>query len=369
MSYDPDNELKKNAAQNSRLLFYPSCGTDCGWLFDHDYDVFVLADYYPRNQDNRSRFWQGFRRSIRNRVSLIASTVRTRVFQVGNKIGFLFFQDNNEVLERIKNSGNRISCFVGICDGCSEGGNYECVNNFEFLDKVISLINPSGMIYLTDHSEFLFPCSNIFHYPPQKTFQEFIIGKKIFRYLDTDGDQFISNIRGSRREWGMVRSDGGYGLIKKYEVTFHTPDVSDWKGKNLRLTIEHDSIVNHLKELNGAVMSSRCRHLCKRLDPKAYDAIGIKIVRDYYFKPSINSDWSSRESLNLLLKICSQKKWEIVGTTAFGDGEHSEFISILNNWTGDNPKWIRIFHLDSGDFSELKQHLVNMSNRWRTIGF
>jgi|GEM_PF-2116782 len=87
-------------------------------------------------------------------VRHVFSTTRTIVFQCGEKWGFLFFQENNEVLERIRRTGWKIQHFVGICDGCSEGGNHECVHEDPFLGKLLG-VSSDQMDYFTDHSAFL----------------------------------------------------------------------------------------------------------------------------------------------------------------------------------------------------------------------
>lgn len=60
------------------------------------------------------------------------------------------YLDNNEALGLLKEAGVRISCFVGVCDGCCEGGNYECVNSTKWFDRVFSL-NTNNQYYITDH--------------------------------------------------------------------------------------------------------------------------------------------------------------------------------------------------------------------------
>ena len=122
-----------------------------------EYDVFVFSDCAPSDKNQRQRFRQAVQEDARTCgvvCTLYKATVRTRVFRSGGKWGFLFFQDNNEVLTRIANAGYLISGFMGIRDGCTEGGNYECVNEFPFFGKVLSLAN-SPFSYYTNHSALL----------------------------------------------------------------------------------------------------------------------------------------------------------------------------------------------------------------------
>jgi hypothetical protein len=122
-----------------------------------DCDVFVFADYRARDPRARRRFWNEIKaegHTMGKALTLEASTVGTRVFRVGEKLGFLFFRDNNEVLARIRRTMRIVHCFVGINDGCREGGNYECVHSRPFLHSLLSA-SAENLVYITDHSEYL----------------------------------------------------------------------------------------------------------------------------------------------------------------------------------------------------------------------
>jgi hypothetical protein len=122
-----------------------------------DAGIFVFSDYFPKTSAARMRFWTQWKAGLKNHgyeVDEVFSTVRTRVFKIEEKWGFLFFQDNNQVLERIRSSGLKIDSFVGICDGCAEGGNYECVHSDPFLGKLLEA-SSERLDYFTDHSSFL----------------------------------------------------------------------------------------------------------------------------------------------------------------------------------------------------------------------
>jgi hypothetical protein len=68
------------------------------------------------------------------------------------KTAWVLFEDNNDALLHLHQSGLKIHIYVGICDGCCEGGNWECVNENPFFGHVLSLAAPDGMAYFTDHS-------------------------------------------------------------------------------------------------------------------------------------------------------------------------------------------------------------------------
>ena len=346
MLYNPDKELIRLADLEPRLLFYPSSGINKQRFFDQDYDVFVFVDNvtkWVRNKDlhgeRRRNFWNQFKSNLPPDITLVGATDLVRVFRLGDQWGFLFFQDNNEVLWRIMKSFNRISAFIGICDGCAEGGNYECVNDAKFFKKVLGLMHPMGMTYLTDHSNVL----NNFYWENYNRGQENYCKK----FIITD-----------------------YHLLKiptsahiKYEISTHKPIIHLWQGDSITLTLEHDSIANHITEVDGVLVSKRCKRLCMEVSGlRLFDDMIDVSVPLGFFKPSRSwkQGWTTVDSVMLLLNLCEKHKWNIVGTTAFGEGNHSEIFDILNAWEGCFPKKIRIFYLDDDDFKDIKLGMIQI---------
>jgi hypothetical protein len=102
-------------------------------------------------------FWHGIQRDFRANgtpLTIVKSTIKTRTFRSGRKWAFLFFQDNNHVLARIVAAGCKISIFVGITDGCFEGGNYQCVHEEPFISDLLKAA-AEPFSYFTDHSSLL----------------------------------------------------------------------------------------------------------------------------------------------------------------------------------------------------------------------
>jgi hypothetical protein len=157
-TFDPDAHLSSLRARGRKLCFYPSSGSKLLWAVMRLVgDVFVFSDYGPRDVERRKRFWHEVTEDFGENaqpLSLVKSTERTRLFKSGDKWGFLFFQDNNDALARIVRSGWSIDVFVGIRDGCAEGGNYECVHENPFLVKLLAAAS-NPLTYLTNHSSLL----------------------------------------------------------------------------------------------------------------------------------------------------------------------------------------------------------------------
>ena len=74
------------------------------------------------------------------------------------------------MLARIRASQCQITTFVGICDGCREGGNYECVHSPPLLDKLLAAA-AMPLTYFADHSELL---SNWSHYTGRHRFHQVV---------------------------------------------------------------------------------------------------------------------------------------------------------------------------------------------------
>jgi len=142
--------------QFKRLLYYPSAGNRHGFVTDFNADVIVFSDFRPKSLRTRRSFWRQFRQGAQHEIRLIVATPIARVFQIDRrKWGVFLFMDNNEAVRLIHKSGLRISTFIGVCDGCAEGGNYECVNEMPFFGKILDLMPETGMNYITDHSPYV----------------------------------------------------------------------------------------------------------------------------------------------------------------------------------------------------------------------
>ncbi|MEN9905163.1 MAG: hypothetical protein RLZZ555_1728, partial [Pseudomonadota bacterium] len=112
-------------------------------------DLFVFSD-----KDRRYSSWARIRTDFaRNRrpLEMIASGPDFVQFRSGRKTGLLLWEDNNLVLERLRRAELQVHHFVGICDGCCEGGNYECVHERPFVRRLMR-VAADGMRYTTDHS-------------------------------------------------------------------------------------------------------------------------------------------------------------------------------------------------------------------------
>lgn len=135
---------------HQRLCFYPSSGHGLLWaVMQLDCDLFVFAD-----KDRRFSSWAKIRDDfVRHHrpLELVAQGPDFVQFRSGRKTGLLLWEDNNQVLDRLQQARLQVHHFVGICDGCCEGGNYECVHERPFVRRLMR-VAADGMRYSTDHS-------------------------------------------------------------------------------------------------------------------------------------------------------------------------------------------------------------------------
>lgn len=152
--------------RHQRLCFYPSSGDRALWvLLRLDCDFFLLSE-----QERRAVSWRRIQAEFAKRklpATLIFDTESALSFHSQGKTVLILIQDNNDTLTLLRRSGLHVHHFVGICDGCCEGGNHECVHERPFLSRLLPLA-ANGMVYTTDHSrplqrELLYPCGNGHH--------------------------------------------------------------------------------------------------------------------------------------------------------------------------------------------------------------
>jgi len=135
---------------HERLCFYPSCGSKLLWaVMQMDADLFVFTD-----KDRRYANWDQIEADFvrhRQAVELLDYGWDFIRFRSGDKTGLLLWEDNNDTLDRLQGHGCQVHHFVGICDGCCEGGNRECVHERPFVRRLMR-VAADGMRYITDHS-------------------------------------------------------------------------------------------------------------------------------------------------------------------------------------------------------------------------
>lgn len=323
------------ANQSGRVVFYPSSGYDLKPIIALPGDIYVFVDkrFQPSLKPDGVEFYSTLTKTLDAAgFEVLHSTDDFVVGRNGQKTINFFFCDNNEVLELIERVWGALDTFVGMRDGCVEGGNYECVNNLPFFEKVVRLARPGGVMQVyNDHSDFL------------DAYPEYIFGKRIIH--------FVKNI-----PQRLNRHPYGNNPTRFYEVIDHTPSVYIWTHGATRLTVEHDNILSHMGEMDGIFCSRRTRRLAYPLS--GYNKKKFSIRQPYFFRPELRPGWTADDSLRQMLAVTESAGWNTIGATAFGQGRHENFLEILKQRDNHRPLWLRLFHIQAGDFAELKKQLT-----------
>lgn len=317
------------------LLFYPSAGHGDGvdlWETFPGVDVFVLADRRPADPAARDDWLDSYAGS---RGEVIASTPDCRVARRGDRWLFLYAEDNGVVLDRLRGADAPITRFVGINDGCREGGNHECVNDRTWLRAVFDRFPRGRGRYVTDHSPVVYPAAHR-HWHPRAPAPHDELVFDDWRLDRTRGTAGVRDL-----------TAGAHGPILRYDVRPHDRSVWAWESETgVTVTLEHDDIANHPDSLDGVVVSRRCRD---RLD-HFWESLPTHRVVGGWHRGTADALAFTRS----VLRWANDHDLSTVGTVAYGRGEHEGMLTAANDWDGAAPDRLRVFFFDDDDFRDVR---------------
>ena len=185
-------------------------------------------------------------------------------------------------------------------------------------------------IYI-DHSDFLD------HY------HQYIFGDRIIRF---------------NKKLPIKLSRNPIGPTRHYQVSAHSPVIYKWTSGIVSLSIEFDSILNHVMQLDGIF----CSLLCARMVNVLYPTSSKKLItrQPYFFHPQLRSGWTVNDSLYSVLKLAEKRQFSTIDITAFGQGEHDDFLDLLKQYPFRRPISIHLYHLEDDDFYELKKKMTQV---------
>ena len=254
---------------------------------------------------------------------------------VDDKVILMSF-DNNKAVRVLKTHGVKIQCFVGICDGCCEGGNYECINTNSFFGRLSPILDEK-IYYITDHfgrySEKADALTNDLgflnvHYEATRSFDSSLLfDESVFlsEYHEKHAGIFViplkkRNRKTVKRTIGLITVIITHGSIWDYEEGF-------------------DCVIHN--ELIGEVHENY-------LPPDP--------VRNYLPVEQIR-----HKPFEKILEMAEHNKWNSVAMVPFLKGRYQEVVDACRAWQGNHPQWIHFFYLEKDDLKELKSILAEDS--------
>lgn len=132
------------------LCWYPSCGCQAlRPVMEMSPSLYLFSDFGVEPDEFAAGFAGEGERFLWHKKG-----GGLNMFRLGEKWGFFARMDNRMVLDGLRALELKISHFVGMNDGCCEGGNDACVHEEPFLSGMLAVAR-SPLTYITDHSLLL----------------------------------------------------------------------------------------------------------------------------------------------------------------------------------------------------------------------
>jgi len=337
--------------QDKSVCFYPSCGRNFQGLLDLPYELFVLSDYrffkLPRIEDA----W------------LYVRTSEVQVFhrERDDKWVVFFGRENNKVLRRIQSAGLKLSCFIGKNDGCREGGNHECVNEWTFFRKVLRVAS-DRMVYITDHwrRSRWHRLYRLIKSP--SLFKAFCESKPAD--VEVDDPNLVYGLAGwvfivkgvLFRQDSESREHFLYPFYSEETVEHlvlrHPQRIRGISFKKVHLSFEFDDIAIAIEESDGLVVSRNC---FKKLEQEGLSEEKAYIVNNWRLETN-----DAKVFMEQVLRLAYERKWRVVSVLPFGGGRHRGILEAAKDWKEDLPEVVRIFHIHPKDFNDIEEELTKI---------
>jgi hypothetical protein len=254
--------------------------------------------------------------------------------------------DNNELLGALRRRNIKLNAVVIICDGCREGGNYECCAETPFIKKLIPLMSEDFSFY-SDHGKF------------HKV--DFINSGNDVLIEAIDVPHFVNVFR--QRSSGNIRDILGWKMkAATQNSSVITATVSNFA--NIEIREYSDDICNANISTGELFIEYN-----NKFDPESHFAISSQFegIR-YYLNGLSQSDTNNITSIRqttftkskgqelndykFMLKKANDEKIETVTYLSYLADGHREIYEYLESWRGEYPKKLNLFSLKSKGFNQ-----------------
>lgn len=241
--------------------------------------------------------------------------------------------DNNRTLKLLRNFGVKIQCFIGIQDGCCEGGNYECVNTPQFFGR-LSPILENKVMYITNHWDYnSWGSSGI----------RPIISRRGFYNCHYEKVEITDDMITIPKSVPLSTYESA--LKNRIDIAIARIKSNTIEGKigNITIKVSHTSVWDLESKFDCIIhppMSSENKYLSLQ-KRRAY-----RSLTEYAKDPK------------RILEDANEHKWENVGLVPFLLGRYGEFLTLCEQWNQPYPKSLHFCHMHDFDLEDLKVVLL-----------
>jgi HEAT repeat protein len=297
MEQDQEQIIQLNYLGNlkgrSVLLYLSSCDFKEEYLH-LPYDYIVLNSFLFRKREQREN-----------------------IQLVGGKVLLMPF-DNEKAIRLMIDAGLVINCFVGIQDGCVDGGNHECINSQTFFSRLSPLIKDE-CLYITNH---------LFNYRKPK-------GNRI--HLD-----FLALTRESIPfdPACLCREPSDIARWKYFKVHHPADEILFFKVGKIHVHVHHESIWDCKESVDGWVIPGYPPYTMDNYVPGFNN-------REYMIH---------RDAMHGMLTWANQNKHNTIASVAFDTDVNmvKKLLPQLTYWTEEYPKCVHFYQLKKNELSLFK---------------
>lgn len=260
----------------------------------------------------------------------------TDVLIVDNKIILMPFE-NNMALRLLKDYGVKIQCFVGIVDGCCEGGNdSECVNSNSFFGRLSPILDEK-VYYITDH----------FYKDQKGLIERYGFLNVHFEAIHTFDSSLLFDEAVFNSGYFNANGEDHFYPVQRTDALTVEKTIG-----NINVAVSHASIWDYENEFDCIVYSKL------RGDQMNYLPYENRMRRWYVSLNNKNEEVIYPNPAALLLDA-NKYRWERIGSVPIFHGQYDQLIDAIQNFSGDYPKKIHFFHIEGRDMIELRTNLRN----------
>lgn len=274
--------------------------------------------FYPSSCDYSEEF-----QDVPYDVVILNSNIMGREAQKG-KVYCLNY-DNNELLGLFLVRGIRISAIVIICDGCVEGGNYECVAGDGFFGRLMPVM-AEKFDFFCDHQAI--------------TLEPFIPIDVPAHFDEFETPNYLEPFK---------KHSDPLNNVKSFHVTTFSVTEKELVLGRIRVKIIRDSIWRDYNQSDLVIVkkigSSKdaIPNYLRGLLPN-----GNLVERfEFVTQPRMSS-------ISNLLQKAEEKQLSRLSFIPIAQGSYRKIANEIQSWSKDYPKEIFFYHLNGNDFEYLK---------------